>query len=84
MRLAWSRRALRDLERAAGWSSDQAAAVVNAMEWMAGSGFSVGRRVGDTDELYWPVPPLGAFYRVDGDTLRVLRVIDARRRRRPW
>jgi len=83
VRLVWSRRALRDLERAAGWSSDQAAAVVNAMEWMAGSGFSVGRRAGDTEERYWPVPPLGVFYRVDGDTLRVLRVIDARRRRRP-
>jgi hypothetical protein len=30
------------------------------------------------------VPPLGAFYRVEGDTLRVLRVIDSRRRKQPW
>ncbi len=59
-------------------------AAVNAMEWMAGLGFSVGRTVSDTEERYWPVPPLGVFYRVDGDTLRVVRVIDARRRRRPW
>jgi plasmid stabilization system protein ParE len=84
LRLVWSRRALRDLERAAGWSTDQAAAVVNAMDWMAGTGLSVGRRVGDTDEWCWPVSPLGVFYRVDGETPRVLRVIDARRRRRPW
>lgn len=54
------------------------------MEWMAATGMSLGRQVMGTDERYWPVPPLGVLYRVDGDTLRVVRVIDARRRRRPW
>ena len=84
MRLVWSARALDDLERAAEWSPGQAGAVVNAMEWMAGAGFSLGRSVGDRPARYWPVPPLGVFYRVEGENLYVLEIIDARRRVRPW
>lgn len=84
MRLVWSTRALHDLEGAAEWSLAQAAAVVNAMEWMAEAGFSLGRDVPDRATLYWPVPPLGVFYRVEADSLYVLEVIDARRRREPW
>lgn len=35
-------------------------------------------------ECYWPVPPLGVFYAVSGDELRVLQVVDVRRMlRRP-
>jgi hypothetical protein len=33
---------------------------------------------------YWPIPPQGFFYRVDGPDLVVLEIRDARRRRRPW
>jgi plasmid stabilization system protein ParE len=85
LRLVWTERALADLERAAEWSLPQAGAAVNAMTWMAMTGFSLGRKMpGPGVRYYWPVPPLGAFYRVDGDTLRVLRVIDSRRRKEPW
>lgn len=84
MRLLWSDAALTDLERVADWSAIQAAAVVNSMTWMATTGFSLGHRVAGTDDLFWPVPPLGAFYRIDHDTMRVLRVIDMRRRKEPW
>ena len=56
-RLAWSEAALAELARAAAWSRPQAEAVVNAMEWMAETGFSLGRPVEGTEELYWPVPP---------------------------
>lgn len=84
MRLEWSTRALDDLERAADWSPVLAAAVVSAMEWMAEAGFSLGRYAPDRTARYWPVPPLGVFYRVEGDSLRILEIIDARRRQEPW
>jgi hypothetical protein len=54
------------------------------MEWMSEAGFSLGRDVPDKAARYWPVPPLGVFYRVEGDSLYVLEVIDARRRQEPW
>ena len=77
MRLDWSARALADLQCAAEWSRGQAEAVVNAMEWMAETGFSLGRPIPGTGERYWPVPPLGVIYRVEGRRLLiVLRVID--------
>lgn len=50
------------------------------MEWMAETGFSLGHRIPDTDERYWPVPPLGVFYAVVGDELQVIEVVDRRRR----
>ncbi|MBJ7607862.1 MAG: hypothetical protein JF887_00310 [Candidatus Dormibacteraeota bacterium] len=84
MRLLWSERALVDLGRAAEWSISQAEAVVNAMTWMAETGFSLGRHVAGAEDLYWPAPPLGVFYRVESETMHVLRVIDVRRRREPW
>lgn len=79
MRLVWSEAALSDLEQAAAWSSNQALAVVDATERMAKIGWSLGRRAGDPDRRYWPVPPLGVFYRVVGDELVVAAVVDGRR-----
>jgi hypothetical protein len=59
--------------------------MVNAMEWMAETGFCLGRPIPGTSEHYWPVPPLGVIYCVEGRRLlRVLRVVDSRQRRRPW
>lgn len=84
MRLIWTDTALGQLEAAAAWSPTQAQAAVNAMEWMARSGFSLGRLAADPDERYWPVPPLGVFYLIAPDQLKVLRVVDIRRRREPW
>ena len=49
---------------------------------MAGTGFSLGRRVGE--DRYWPVPPLGVFYHVEDDVLHVTAVVDTRRRRDAW
>ena len=55
------------------------------MEWMADTGFSLGRSIPGTDERYWPIPPLGVIYRIEGRRrLRVIRVIDTRQRREPW
>jgi hypothetical protein len=55
------------------------------MEWMAETGFSLGRPIPGTEEWYWPVPPLGVIYRIEGaGWLRVLRVVDSRQRREPW
>jgi hypothetical protein len=43
LRLTWDEGALADLAAAAEWSQPQARAVVEAMERMAGSGFSLGK-----------------------------------------
>jgi len=80
VRLVWKSRALRQLETAAEWSPKQARAVVDAMEQMAQSGWSLGRPVGH-GRRYMPVRPLGVFYRVIGDALVVVSVVDARRLR---
>ena len=47
---------------------------------MAEIGFSLGRLVEGTEELYWSVPPLGVFYALHGDVLEVLEIVDRRRR----
>jgi hypothetical protein len=49
---------------------------------MARVGWSIGRRTRRGSIRYLPVKPLGVFYRVRGDELRVIRVVDARRLRR--
>jgi hypothetical protein len=79
LRLVWSPSSLQDLEEAAAWSIGQAAAVVDAMERMATIGWSLGKPTRRPGVRYWPVPPLGVFYEVAGDELRVLQVVDARR-----
>jgi plasmid stabilization system protein ParE len=79
LRLVWAPAALQDLEEAAAWSTRQAAAVVDAMERMATSGWSLGKPTRRPGIRYWPVPPLGVFYRVVGEELRVLQVVDVRR-----
>lgn len=86
MRLVWNRRALAGLDRLAERAPAQAAAVYEAMRWMADLDVSLGRTVPGTSDLYWPVPPQGVFYRVseDGRDLVVVAIRDARRRRRPW
>lgn len=47
---------------------------------MAQTGFSLGHPVPETDELYWPVPPLGVFYSVHDKILEVVEIVDRRRR----
>ncbi len=79
-RISWTPGALDQLAVALEWSRPQGEAIVNAMEWMAASGLSLGRRVGDTEEFYWPVPPLGVFYAIDAGTLEVVEIVDRRRR----
>ena len=80
MRLVWEEPALADLAAAAQWSIPQAQAVVEAMERMAQRGFSLGKPTITPGVRYWPVPPIGVFYVVAGDELRVLQIVDARRR----
>ena len=50
------------------------------MVWMAETGLSLGRPVSETDERYWPIPPLGVFYAINGGYLEVMEVVDRRRR----
>ena len=82
MRLVWEEAALVDLAGTAEWSLAQAGAVVEAMERMADRGFSLGKPTDRPGVRYWPVPPLGVYYVVGGDELRVLQVVDVRRLRR--
>jgi hypothetical protein len=55
--------------------------VVDAMERMAQVGWSLGRPTEYPDVRYWPVPPLGVFYRVARGELIVIGIVDARRLR---
>ena len=82
LRLMWSERALKNLARVAERSPKQADSVINALEWLAETGFSLGAKV-DDKTWYWPVPPHGVYYRVRGADLFVIRVRDVRRRRAP-
>ena len=87
MKLRWTEAASSQLEALAERSPVQAVAVVRAMEWMAKTSFSLGRRVsGGTirDQRYWPVPPQGVYYHVKDDLIIVTAVADARQRREPW
>lgn len=49
------------------------------MERMAEIGWSLGKPTGRAGVRYWPVPPLGVFYRVLGDRLIIVQVVDVRR-----
>jgi hypothetical protein len=49
------------------------------MEWMADRRASLGRPTLNPDLRYWPVPPLGVIYRVKGDEMIVVAVVDPRR-----
>jgi hypothetical protein len=86
LRLVWRAQALEQLEHLAARAPVQAAAVVQAAEWLADVGYSLGRSVPGDAGLYWPVPPQGFYYRVNRDRteLVITAVKDARRRRRPW
>lgn len=66
LRLIWDDDAIEDLEHFSAWSARQAAAVVEAMERMAESGWSLGHPTDWPGILYFPVRPLGVFYRVVG------------------
>jgi hypothetical protein len=80
LRLVWEPAALQDLGEAAAWSPKQAGAVVAAMERMASIGWSLGKPARRRPGIrYWPVPPLGVFYEVAGDELRVIQLVDVRR-----
>ncbi|MDQ6744044.1 MAG: type II toxin-antitoxin system RelE/ParE family toxin [Candidatus Dormibacteraeota bacterium] len=85
MRLRWEDGALNDLEEIAERAPVQAAAVVRAAEWLAAQQFAqLGRSVPGTGQRYWPVPPLGIFYRLESAELVIMAIADARRRRHPW
>lgn len=77
--------ALRSLAALADRAPSQARRVVDTMTWLAASGFPhQGVPIpGTRDQRYYPVPPHGVRYLVDGDELIVLRITDVRRRRKP-
>ena len=85
MRLRWTDPALADLLELADRAPAQAAAVVRAVDWLAGLRTpAVGRYVAELDALYWPVPPQGVAYLVERGEIVILGIYDARRRRQPW
>ena len=49
------------------------------MERMAVIGWSLGKATGRAGIRYWPVPPLGVFYRLLGDELVIVQIVDVRR-----
>jgi hypothetical protein len=83
--MRWTDGALAELSDLADRAPAQAAAVVEAIEWLARQPFgSIGRMVRDRGWRYWPVPPQGVFYETMEGELIVHAVEDGRRRRRPW
>jgi hypothetical protein len=50
------------------------------MEWMAETGFSLGRPVEGTEELYWPIPPLASFMPSTANCWNCCEIVDRRRR----
>jgi hypothetical protein len=85
LRLRWTDPALADLAELAERAPVQAAAVVRAVEWLAGLRTpAVGRYVPDLNALYWPVPPQGVAYLVEPGEIVIVGIYDARRRRQPW
>lgn len=83
MRLRWMVQASEDLIAISDYDARAAARAIASMEWMARTGFSLGRPA-EEGRKYWPVPPLGVYYRVVDDVLLVTAVSDSRRRRQAW
>lgn len=81
MRLMWADRALSDLHAVHDRAPRQAQAVVTEVEWLVASPFpGMFRRItGRPRDHVLVVSPHIVIYRVDGDTLVLLRVIDGRR-----
>lgn len=82
LRVHWTAGALRDLECLA--TAKQSARVLLAMEAMARSGWSTGRRTAayGHQAQYRSVYPLGVVYEVVGSELYVLHVLHGRQLRR--
>lgn len=81
MRLVWSERALGDLEGIAARAPRAAGHVFDNVAWLVASPLpGMFRRVEDSPvEHVLVVAPHVVVYRVDGDALTVLRVLDGRR-----
>jgi hypothetical protein len=79
LKLVWDDDALEDLAEAANWSQVEAGRVVDAMEQMAELGWSLGHPTDRPGVRYWPVRPLGVLYKVLGQELHVIEIIDPRR-----
>lgn len=78
----WDEEAEADLQEAAARSLRQAARVVDEVDRLCRIGWSLGHPWSeDPTSMYWPVPPLALIYKVVGDRLYILRVVDARRLR---
>ena len=82
LRLDWSEESLRDLAVLAEWMPAACRRAVAEMERMTRSGFNYGRRLTSQQRLwYWPAQDVGVYYEATPTTLRVVRVVDARRLR---
>jgi len=83
VRLIWIDEAIEELRAIHERAPVRSQAIVRAVDVLVGSPFpEMYRRVeGRLEEHVLSVPPYALFYRVDGDSLTVLSVIDVRRRR---
>jgi len=86
VRLSWSEHALGDLEGIAERAPRAARHVFDDVVWLVSNPFpGMYRRVqGRSKDHILVVSPYVVIYRVDGDNLTVLRVLDSRRHRTPW
>ena len=86
MRLVWDDRALVDLDSVSDRAPRGAADVYREIQRLVRSPFpGMYRRVeGRLNEHVQPVPPYAVFYEIEGDSLTITAIADARRRREPW
>lgn len=85
MRIGWSERALGDLEELVERAPRAARHVYESVVWLVAQPFPrMYRRIeGRRNDHALVVSPYVVLYRVDGDTLTVLRILDGRRRPEP-
>lgn len=86
MRLIWSGLSLRRLGEIAERAPVQAKHVQQSVEALVRLPFpGMYRRVEERLDLHvLSVPPHAVFYVIEGDDLKVLTIIDSRRRKEPW
>jgi len=87
VRLSWSDEALADLESIAERAPVQAGRVVSSVERLVQLPLpGMHRRLagGRGDEHVLTVPPHVVLYTIDGETLNVVAILDARRQHQRW
>lgn len=81
LRLDWSDEAIANLEQLTDYLSSASEKAERDIRRMASSGFNYGRSVRSEPGVWYFPGKVGVYYEATPTTLRVIRVVDARRLR---